>query len=39
MQFKNVVDLPLEDTKIIHKILSSRLSFPLFAWSVRDLLR
>jgi hypothetical protein len=28
-----------EDTKIIHKILSFRSSFPLFAWSVRDLFR
>jgi hypothetical protein len=36
---QNVVDPPLEDTKIIHKILSLRSSFPLFAWSVRDLSR
>ena len=36
---QNVVDAPLEDTKIIHKILSLRSSFPLFAWSVRDLCR
>jgi hypothetical protein len=36
---QNVVDPSLEDTKIIHKILSFRSSFPLFAWSVRDLFR
>ena len=36
---QNVVDPPLEDTKIIHKILSVRSYFPLFAWSVRDLSR
>ena len=36
---QNVVDPPLEDTKIIQKILSIRSFFPLFAWSVRDLFR
>lgn len=35
----NVVDPPLEKTKIIHKIRSLPSSFPMFAWSVRDLFR
>ena len=35
----NVVDPPLEKIKIIHKIRCFRSSFPLFAWSVRDLFR
>jgi hypothetical protein len=35
----NVVDPPLEKTKIIHKIRCFHSSFPLFAWSVRDLSR
>jgi hypothetical protein len=36
---QNVVDQPLERIKIIHKIRCFHSSFPLFAWSVRDLFR
>ncbi len=35
----NVVDPPLEKTKIIHKIRCFHSYFSLFAWSIRDLFR